>query len=513
VHAQLLKEVSALKRTVERKTVQNIQFDGYSFEVDDPADEKKKKTYVPSQTALDFHSDDSLVRVIRGPFGSGKSTMCAAEIVRRACLMPAWFQGRRRSKWAIIRNTSGELETTTLETWMNWFGVLGSVNRRSKPVLTIEHSFNDGNGIVDIKLLFLALDNEKDLRKVRSLEVTGVYINEISETPSGILGNLQGRINRYPAKDICKYWSGIIADANPPDTDHWLYKAFEVNRPEEYAIFSQPPGLIKDENEKWVNNPEAENIDHVGHDYYPKLAVGQTQEFIKVFCLGQYGSVIHGKKVYPEYNDDIHSRDVVNPVEGLPLLLGFDFGLTPACVVAQHLPSGQLRILHEFCGFDIGLREFLSSTVIPGLNEHFFGYEIEIAIPDPSGKKGVDTDKETCFEILEANGFKTVEVTNDLIPRLESVRYFLNKMVSGEPAILVSRRGCPLLRKGWLGDYKYRRMRVLGEERYQDKPDKNSASHPQDAVQYIAVYLVLPLLTAKKQADLSAFYSPTISVL
>jgi len=40
------------------------------------------------------------VRVIMGPYGSGKSTWAATEIVRRACSVPVWYAGRRRSRWA-----------------------------------------------------------------------------------------------------------------------------------------------------------------------------------------------------------------------------------------------------------------------------------------------------------------------------------------------------------------------------------------------------------------------------
>src|ERR1700730_14797944 len=72
------------------------------------------KAYIPSSTGHIAHSDDSFVRVIMGPYGSGKSTWAITEMVRRACEVPAWYSGRRRSRWGIVRNTSGELSSTTL---------------------------------------------------------------------------------------------------------------------------------------------------------------------------------------------------------------------------------------------------------------------------------------------------------------------------------------------------------------------------------------------------------------
>jgi hypothetical protein len=75
---------------------------------------EQDKIYIPTTTGDIAHRDDSFVRVIMGPYGSGKSTWAISEIVRRACHIPVWHSGRRRSRWGIVRNTSGELQSTTL---------------------------------------------------------------------------------------------------------------------------------------------------------------------------------------------------------------------------------------------------------------------------------------------------------------------------------------------------------------------------------------------------------------
>ena len=71
----------------------------------------------PGPVSKAFMLDDSFVRGIRGPFGSGKSTACVFEIMRRAREQPPGFDGVRRSRWAILRNTYPELRTTTIKTW------------------------------------------------------------------------------------------------------------------------------------------------------------------------------------------------------------------------------------------------------------------------------------------------------------------------------------------------------------------------------------------------------------
>ena len=251
----------------------------------------ENKIYVPTPTGKLAHLDNSFVRVIMGPYGSGKSTWAINEIVRRTCAMPKWSDGgRRRARWAIVRNTSGELQSTTLQTWLAWFGDLGDIHKRQKPILTYEHTFNDGNGVVELELLFMALDRPDDVRKVKSLELTGCYLNELSEIPQAALSHMKGRVNRYPSRAFCHdpYWAGIIADTNPPEDDHWIFKDFEEKQLESYRMIKQPPGLIKDKDDVWQRNPNADNANNLPIDYYLKLAEGQTEEFVKVFCLGKY---------------------------------------------------------------------------------------------------------------------------------------------------------------------------------------------------------------------------------
>jgi hypothetical protein len=461
------------------------------------------KIYIPTETGYNMHHDDTFIRLIMGPYGSGKSTWCCHEIVRRTCAMPAWHNGRRRARWIIIRNTSGELVSTTLQTWLMWFGELGDLRKRQKPLLTYEHIFNDGKGVVELELIFIALDREDDLRKVKSLEATGCYINELSEVPQGTLAHFKGRVNhRYPPISFSNdsYWSGIIADTNPPDVDHWIYRDFYLENFDGYRIFRQPPGLIKDQDNQWIPNPEADNYQNLAHDYYTKLASGANENFVKVFCLGEWGLVGFGKRVYPEYNDDLHSVDEIQPIQGGEIHLGWDGGLTPACIVVQISPRGQFQIIKEYIGKDIGLRTFAESIVLPNLASDFPYNKIGSSVFDPSGvARDAILEEMSCISELNSLGIPTIPApTNDLDPRIASVRFFLNKMIDGQPGFILSRKNCPRLRKGFINDYVYKRVAVAGEERYKDKPDKNGASHPHDALQYVSMQFASQIITKEK---------------
>jgi hypothetical protein len=479
--------------------------------------QERDKVYIPTKTGAIAHSDDSFVRVIMGPYGSGKSTWAATEIIRRACSVPCWHSGRRRSRWGIVRNTSGELTTTTLATWLAWFEELGDVRKRQKPIMTYEHVFSDEHGVVELELLFIALDRPEDVRKIKSLELTGCYINELSEVPKAALAHMKGRVNRYPSKAFCKepYWSGIIADTNPPEDDHWIYKDFEEQTFENHKLFKQPPGLLRVDN-RWVRNPNADNADHLPENYYEMLAEGQSQEFIKVFCLGEYGSVGFGKRVYPEFNPDLHAVEVLIAIQGEGLILGWDFGLTPACVVMQLSPRGQLLVLKEYVADGMGIRSFAESVVIPFIAKDFPYCKVAMSIADPAGNNRSEIIEEmSCIGELSSLGVPTRGArTNDIDPRLGSVRYFLNKMVDGKPGFILDRRNCPTLFKGFVKDYVYARIAVSGEERYKDKPNKNMASHPMDALGYGCLEIASDRIMQDKVADKQPvnMYNPVMRI-
>lgn len=474
----------------------------------------KDKIYIPNPSGRIFHADSTFVKLIMGPYGSGKSTICCHEIVRHAMAMPKWKSGRRRAKWLIIRNTSGELQSTTLQTWLSWFGELGDIRKRQKPLLTYEHTFNDGFGVIELELVFIALDSDDDVRKLKSIEATAAYINELSEVPQSVLHHLIGRVNhRYPSQSFCSepYWSGIIADTNPPDEDHWINADFEKNPTPNYKIFYQPSGLLENEDgtlvrDKWgtyQQNPQCDNYANLSPDYYPKLAEKRTEGFIKVYCRGKYGIVENGKRVYPEYNDDLHSTPRIDAIQGAPIHLGWDFGLTPACIVFQVTPRGQVRVLKEYIAQDMGIRTFAKNIVIPGLQTDFVYCKVGMSTADPAGEAGdVIMEELSCIGELNDLGIKTNSASsNDPSVRISCVRYFLNMMIDGQPAFLLSREGAPTLRKGFINGYVFKRLSVSGDERYQDKPFKNKFSHPHDGFQYGVMPFASERIIEKNRPD------------
>ncbi|MDK2957824.1 MAG: hypothetical protein PWQ57_3322 [Desulfovibrionales bacterium] len=445
--------------------------------------------YVAEPTPERFHLSDARIRGLMGPYGSGKSVSCVQEGLLRSAQQIPGLDGVRHSRGAIIRNSYPELKSTTIKTWMDWAADCTSITYGSPITGRVRFKRQDDDSLVDAEIFFIALDKPKDIKKLLSLELTWAWINEAREVPKQVVDALGGRIGRYPSKaDGGFNWTGFWMDTNPPDTDHWWYRTFEEERPVGYEIFKQPPALQEEEiSNSWQPNPAAENVQNqvLGYDYWLNQVPGKTEEWIRVYLCGEYGMVQEGKVVYPEYLDSSHCADGLKPMTAVPLVIGLDFGLTPASVIGQVTPRGQLFILDEMTSHDMGIRQFLRDALLPHLAQDYAGVRV-VCMGDPAGAQRAQTDARSCFDEVRAAGLEiNAAPTNAFIPRREAVAGFLTRMVDGKPAFQLSPE-CKMLRRGFQGGYHFERVQVSGE-RYKDQPAKNQFSHPHDALQYLAL--------------------------
>ena len=330
--------------------------------------------------------------------------------------------------------------------------------------------------VAHIEFLFRALDRPNDIKKLLSLEITGMWLNEAREIPKAVLDMGIGRCGRYPSKrDGGPSWFGVIMDTNPPDSDHWYYKLFEEELPHNHAIFHQPSGT----------SDAAENVDNLPPAYYINMQAGKDQEWINVYVHGNYGFIADGKPVYPEYKDDIHAVSHELPHAGSgKIFVGIDFGLTPAACIGQITASGQFQIIDELVTFDMGAVNF-GKLLKEKLNNEYCGCELEI-YADPAGEQRAQTDEITPFQILWNQGIEAWPTyTNDPLIRREAVADYLQRLdFAGKPALVVGPKAT-MTRKAFAGGYKYKRLQVGGEAKFVDKPDKGKYSHISDAIQYM----------------------------
>lgn len=449
------------------------------------------RVYVAEPTAVAFHASDAFVRGVMGPIGSGKSVACVMEIISRAMRQAPDANRVRRTRWAVIRNTYPELTSTTIKTWMDWLPVAQCPITYSSPITgRFRVGLGDGTRL-DCEVLFLALDLPKDVKKLLSLELTGAWINEARELDKIIIDTVTSRVGRFPAKmDGGPSWSGVIMDTNPPDDSHWWYRLAEEACPAGWRFWRQPPALIRRAEHHYEVNPAAENLKHqpLGGEYWLRQVGGKTLEWIKVYLLGEYGTVLDGKPIYAgAWNDALHVAEVAL-LPRQEVICGWDWGLTPACVVAQVSARGQLRVLEEVIGQDTGVRQFAEGFVLPLLQTRYRECP-HTHIGDPAGRQRSQTDERTVFEELARLGLRVMPTANNRpLARWEAVRHFLSRLVDGQPGLVLSPQ-CKVLRKGFNGGYRFRPLQVSGETRYSEQADKNAYSHPHDALGYVCQFL------------------------
>jgi hypothetical protein len=323
------------------------------------------------------------------------------------------------------------------------------------------------------------------VKKLRGVQATFAWVNEVKEIVFAIVSMLDLRVGRFP-KDVRPTWYGIFGDTNAPDTDHWYYRLAEELKPLGWTFLRQPGGVTrKSPQHPWEANPHAENVQNLPKDYYINGAQGKSEAWVLVNLANEYGYVGDGLPIWPDYVDSVHCRPF-ELVPGLPIHIGLDFGLTPAAIIGQRMPTGQWRWRYEVPTEDTGIIRF-AGILKTFIAEHCAGYTIGRITGDPAGdqRQSGDEEERTTFQLLAAEGVVAEPAyTNEFTVRSEAVSSCLRQMIDGQPGFLLH-PDCRLTRRGMQGAYKFRRLKVAGDERYENRPIKNKWSHPCEAGQYL----------------------------
>jgi hypothetical protein len=462
-----------------------------------------------------FLTDRTEVAIVQGPIGSGKTRTLIMRMMAHCQEQPVQRDGKRRSKWLVVRQTYPELKTTTiaafLETfpdspkgdgfgWMSW-----------SPPFTYHFRYGD----IEADFIFLALEKEDDVKKLRSLEVTGIYFNELQYIPLSMFTEGLSRTGRYPSvKDGGCTWAGVIADMNAPEALHWVPVMFGMTpmpdhftpdqvkqhqRPGHWVLFQQPPALIevmndRGEVERYEVNPQAENLRWLRNagDYYAKKLSGTSKPWIDANLLNRPAAIMKGRAVYPTFSNDRHvSRSPLSFNQDLDLYGGFDFGITPACVFG-HYVRGRIYVLFEMYAEDIGSDTFAPMVKAELLRRYprldpnrvrLFG--------DPGGDIRVQTDATTAFQIFRKNGMMIQRApgANRMagpMGRKDLIERVLNRQIDGHQALCID-PSCRMLASGMQGGYQFKDVQSPTGIYKSDSIVKNQYSHIVEAFQYLCL--------------------------
>ena len=458
--------------------------------------------YKPTATQREFMLDENYVRVLAGPVGGGKSVTCVHELVRLAMGQAPNAKNIRKTRAVIVRNTADQLALTTRKTVFDWLppGEAGIWKAVEKTFILMA-KLADGT-MVESEWLFIALDTPDDVRKALSLETTFIWGNEARELHQDVVDGLLGRLNRYPSmKDGGPTRSCALFDTNMPDEDTWWHNKME-EPPSNWAICKQPPAILKPltyterfseepeevlldkDAQEWCVNPECDNYDHLPKQYYPNLIPGKTEDWLRVYLRSEYGRSLSGTPVYEKtFTADFHiAKDSIKPIRGgdYPVIIGLDFGRTPAAVFKQRDPRGRVVTIAELVSENMGIETFIRTKLNPYIANNLQGCTFLVA-PDPAGYAKQQMNEMSLVDVLKEAGFKCVKPpTNKPELRIQAVERLLMQQLEGKALYLVD-PACTSLIKGFRYGYRYK-IKKNGE--MEDKPDKNEFSHVHDANQY-----------------------------
>lgn len=437
--------------------------------------------YTPPPSLLDFFTSDKFINLVVGPVGSTKTTAGILKIAHEAARIAPCRDGVRRSRCIWIRQSREQLRDTSIPDFLRWYpdGMAGEFQKTNYKFVL---QFAD----VECEVLFRGLDDANDVRRLLSLQATFGIADEFRELNPEIFDALQGRLGRYPSKadngvgakddhgdQIDKFW-GM---SNPPDFDTW-WEEYLTNPPDNAAVFFQPSGV----------SPEADWLQYLKDDYYENLMEGKSEDWIDVYVHGKFGASLSGRPVWKAFNRDVHvAKSTLQPIRMSthPLIIGHDFGLTPACSINQVDPSGRLITLAELTSDGMGELRFIREKLKPLLSTPRFAGMNVLVVGDPAGTQRAQTDEKSVFDILKQEGFRVIAAkTNSIAARINAVDAWLTRMVDGKPAHLID-PSCETLIRAMAGGYRYK-IRQSGE--MDDKPEKNMYSHLADGHQYAALH-------------------------
>lgn len=451
--------------------------------------------YIASPTGTEFIQDRSFIKIIMGPVGGGKSTVCLMDLLSRAQDQTP-FGGLRRTKFAIVRNTAQQLQSTVKPLIDEWLvtmpqqsdgAALGSW-RLTDRTFDIHMLLPDGTRM-HTELMLTAADTPDDVRRLLSLQLSAAWVEEAREIDEEVFKALLGRVDRFPSVVAggTKY-PGVVCSTNAPALNTYWHKMIS-DPPSNARVFVQPPAVLED----LSINPQAENLLYLGEDYYPNLLEANTEDWIDVYLRNQFGLGNAGMPVYKTtFKRSFHVAPApLVPVPGtaFPLIVGMDNGLQAAASVLQQDPRGVVNMLSEcFVPEDqtMGVETFLDRLLIPHLlSKYRARREAFLFVLDPACFQRSQVNEATIDQAVRARGFPTTRaVTNDPQKRQLALEGLFNRAVDGLPGLRLD-PACTHTIAGLEWGFRFKRS---ASGQVTATRDKTHHSHQIESLEYAATH-------------------------
>ena len=444
------------------------------------------------------------VRIVQGPVESGKSVWGLAAIYKLACEIPRCKDGIRRSRWLVTRQTEAELTRGIIRTYKDWFDEETYGELKGKMPAVVVCKFLD----VEMEIEFFAFDGDSvgSLKRLRSTEYTGAYINEGQyETLKFVLAVRQ-RCGRYPPREMCPEYDRLkrlVMDMNAPPADlHWVplmrgdiplpadwtkAEKRRYNKPDDWEFFVQPPIVLPvydvdgDIIDFEINEDEGENLPF--QDREASLSMGQTGDIddVKRDYMNMTVQIKNGRPRYPKFQRDKHvAPSRIKPIEDVPPIIGYDPGINGAAVFFQRI-NERWRATHEiYCrgNPDLNSAAKTGRRMKQILDDHF-PWWTETGVStwgDPFGTRQQTSEKDTYYEIISQFGlhFRSPEHKDNPSMRWEIGKAIVKQFPEGSPRLEICPIGCPMLVDAFDGGATMQVEKIEGGEGIKETINKKS---------------------------------------
>lgn len=428
-----------------------------------PQIQPKLTNFFPNPVQRSFIESQAPADLFSSRVGEGKSTGIAWSIFHHTRHNPG-------ANWAVVRDTWENIQKTTLKSFFEWFppGVYGEWVAGRK-------EFTWAEGIAKGTVSFVGMEDPADASKLLSWELGGIAMDEPAPAMgSAGIDEFVFDIAMTRLRQPGMKWRPMKLATNNPDESHWTYKKFVSPGIEGFRVHQ--PAV-------------PENVHNLPENYYEGIrkTLAHRPDLVRRFVDGEFGYQSEGKAVTPQWSDKIHLTHGLVAIPRRELILLWDFGLNPTCIITQVTPLGTWNILESYVGDGIGAQELIESEILPQMASHYRGHPVR-HIGDPAGDNREQSSSMNKASLVVK---KMIPGTwrpgpQKWPPRRDAIGAVLARNIGGRGLVQVDRHHAKevwfALRGGW--HYNVARTGVVSSE-----PKKNIHSHPGDAMSYGAAVL------------------------
>ena len=486
---------------------------------------------------MDF---DEGIMAVGGAVGVGKTF---------AILLKLWIgamsiepvNGVRRTKYLIVRTVAGDLKTSIIADFKEFFGDWFRMTSDQSPMKGIMTFRIPSDGtLVESEIHFYAFDRREETDKIKSAKYTACAIFEAqSLVDTGIISDCYARCGRTHSNSIDDVVEGgedgndiednaivwkndqfgiegrgkfLILDFNYKSVKHILYDYLVKNNPVKedgkrsrrvYTIpflFNPIPlkfwdgvtkgirGLYKGDEVIFVRNRQAERYTRYnGWKYWESLLVEYSNEPNRIIrdCLGGWSPDSDGKPVYSSFSrTEVETSSRLHFKDGVPVYVGVDNGFNNAWVFGQPDDDGLIRIIHVIDNTGDRAKtisEALDQDVIPFIAQHLDGYRVLFVLDQAMANREAGEATTQIDPFTKRDLPIILSELKQTKPIREIVREVIDKrQLKISPT-------CDTLLEAFDGGFHYPSIRAT--QTYMTSPKKNVSSHVAEAAEFVIVHI------------------------